>query len=276
MGVVVKLAVAARRARRLVRGPRENVTVNDQGRLLHITEKAESNVFWVDSRLRRLVHPDDMDVLQVLLETLLTAKPRDFGFRLVRADGEIRHVRGRIELVTDSERDSDILAVIQDDTDGWRREQGLGSMRCGWPARRSSEGSVAGAWTQADRRDPATPTLGYVARVNAAVLHFGAALDITELEEARQDLQSSEGRYRLLVENMTQGFVHHDRDGGIRTANPAAVQLLGLELVQRSAARPWARVARRGGGAPPDATSACAAPSLARCVCPQAARERHS
>jgi PAS domain S-box-containing protein len=83
-----------------------------------------------------------------------------------------------------------------------------------------------------------------------AVLYFGTALDITELTQAKQDLESSEDRYRLLFESMTQGFVHHGSDGSITTANPAAAELLGIspdQLLGRTSMGPEWRAVRPDG-----------------------------
>lgn len=45
---------------------------------------------------------------------------------------------------------------------------------------------------------------------------------------AKQKLQKSEEKYRLLFETMVQGVVYHEKDGHISSANPAAERILGL------------------------------------------------
>jgi PAS domain S-box-containing protein len=63
------------------------------------------------------------------------------------------------------------------------------------------------------------------------------AADVTEhvwdrerLEALAGDLAASQERYRALFETMPQGVVHYDADGSIIGVNPAASEILGMDL----------------------------------------------
>ena len=60
--------------------------------------------------------------------------------------------------------------------------------------------------------------------------------DRDRLEALAGNLTSSEERYRTLFETMPQGVVHYGADGSIIGVNPAASEILGMDL---STARSW-------------------------------------
>ncbi|HUZ23361.1 MAG TPA: SpoIIE family protein phosphatase [Streptosporangiaceae bacterium] len=69
------------------------------------------------------------------------------------------------------------------------------------------------------------------------------AADVTEhvrdrdrLEALARHLAASEERYRTLFETMPQGVIHYDADGSIIGVNPAASEILGMDL---TAATSW-------------------------------------
>jgi PAS domain S-box-containing protein len=69
----------------------------------------------------------------------------------------------------------------------------------------------------------------------AGILLYAA--DVTEhvwdrerLEALAGDLAASQERYRALFETMPQGVVHYDADGSIIGVNPAASEILGMDL----------------------------------------------
>jgi PAS domain S-box-containing protein len=66
-----------------------------------------------------LVHPDDREAVEALTAGVRTnGRVRPFRYRIVRPDGEIRHVEGRAETVTDAQGDViRVVGTIQDVTD---------------------------------------------------------------------------------------------------------------------------------------------------------------
>ena len=65
--------------------------------------------------------------------------------------------------------------------------------------------------------------------IEGAVITF---VDITEMKRAREALQESEAKCRVLFETMSQGVIFHDREGRVIDANPAAERMLGWTLDQ--------------------------------------------
>ena len=54
--------------------------------------------------------------------------------------------------------------------------------------------------------------------------------DTGRVDTLAGSLSTSEGRYRTLFETMPQGVVHYDADGSIIGVNPAASEILGMDL----------------------------------------------
>lgn len=73
--------------------------------------------------------------------------------------------------------------------------------------------------------------------------YIGSSVDITEREVARQALQSSEQRYRSVIEAMAEGMVLYSAAGFIVSCNPAAESILGRPASQiigsHYASTPW-------------------------------------
>lgn len=57
-------------------------------------------------------------------------------------------------------------------------------------------------------------------------------VDITARKQMERELRHSEITFRALFETIPLGVVYHDLDGRIKSANPAALQILGLSLEQ--------------------------------------------
>lgn len=57
-------------------------------------------------------------------------------------------------------------------------------------------------------------------------------LDLSSRQQALEQAQVSEERYRQLFETMAEGVVYQDAKGGVLSANPAAERILGLTLDQ--------------------------------------------
>ena len=60
----------------------------------------------------------------------------------------------------------------------------------------------------------------------------GMLADISDRKAAEASLMASEETYRTLFETVPQGVVYHDTTGRITSANPAALRILGLTLLQ--------------------------------------------
>jgi PAS domain S-box-containing protein len=60
----------------------------------------------------------------------------------------------------------------------------------------------------------------------------GIVIDITDHKKLEETLDESEKRYQTLFESMAQGVVYQSADGRIISANPAALDILGLTLDQ--------------------------------------------
>lgn len=69
-------------------------------------------------------------------------------------------------------------------------------------------------------------------RMGGRFLLYSIIRDVSERNQAVQNLEASEERYRDLFENMDQGVVYHDASGRIVNANPSACEALGLSLSQ--------------------------------------------
>lgn len=69
-------------------------------------------------------------------------------------------------------------------------------------------------------------------RMGGRLLLYSIIRDVSERNQAVQNLEASEERYRDLFENMDQGVVYHDASGRIVNANPSACEALGLSLSQ--------------------------------------------
>jgi diguanylate cyclase (GGDEF)-like protein/PAS domain S-box-containing protein len=74
----------------------------------------------------------------------------------------------------------------------------------------------------------ATPKL----QADGRLIWSGMLTDITARKRAEADLLASEEGLRSLIENVQQGVIHHDQQGRIASANPAALAILGLRLDQ--------------------------------------------
>ena len=72
----------------------------------------------------------------------------------------------------------------------------------------------------------------------------GIARDVTARKQAEEALKRSEERHRALFETMTQGVIYYDGEGRITAANPAATQILGLDLDRLRDLSPLARTWR--------------------------------
>lgn len=58
------------------------------------------------------------------------------------------------------------------------------------------------------------------------------AVDISERKQSESELQETAHIYRTLFETMLQGVVYHAEDGQVISANPAAMEMLGLTIDQ--------------------------------------------
>ena len=74
--------------------------------------------------------------------------------------------------------------------------------------------------------------------------------DVTKKRRAKQKLNESERKYRLLFETMAQGVVIQNKDGQIISANPAAEEILGVsmeDMEMRTSANPnWKSIRENG------------------------------
>ncbi|TVQ05376.1 MAG: PAS domain S-box protein [Leptolyngbya sp. DLM2.Bin27] len=89
------------------------------------------------------------------------------------------------------------------------------------------------------------------------ITHVVASLsDITERKRAELALQSSEERYRSVIETTAEGIVLQHADGSIHTCNASAAEILGLTVEQmsgRSSLDPrWAAIHEDGSPFPGD------------------------
>ncbi|HEX9937749.1 MAG TPA: PAS domain S-box protein, partial [Longimicrobium sp.] len=74
---------------------------------------------------------------------------------------------------------------------------------------------------------------------------IGTSSDVSARKRAEEALRDSEARYRTLFETMAQGVVFMDDRGRVRSANPAALEILGLsrdEILELSADHPRMRM----------------------------------
>ncbi len=85
---------------------------------------------------------------------------------------------------------------------------------------------------------------------------FAIERDITERKLAQQALEASELKFRTLFETMSQGVIYQDQTGRVIHANPAALQLLGLDLEELTRQAPlqpnWHAIHEDGSPFPPE------------------------
>lgn len=89
---------------------------------------------------------------------------------------------------------------------------------------------------------------------NSDSLRLVYVVDITERRLMEDALRRSEETYRTLFETVPQGVVYHGLDGKIRSANPAALRILGMsmpELLGTSPVDPRWRAIREDGSPMP-------------------------
>jgi diguanylate cyclase (GGDEF)-like protein/PAS domain S-box-containing protein len=93
---------------------------------------------------------------------------------------------------------------------------------------------------------------------NGEINHILVVVEnISEQKLAQIALQHSEEKYRTLFETMAQGVVYQDAEGQITSANPAAVQILGVSLEEmqgRTSMDPRWRAIHEDGSPFPDET----------------------
>jgi len=85
---------------------------------------------------------------------------------------------------------------------------------------------------------------------------IGVIRDITERRKAEQALRESEGRYRMVINTMSEGIVLQDEDGIVRTCNAAAEAILELTMEQMMGQAPiaprWQTIHEDGSPFPPE------------------------
>ena len=85
---------------------------------------------------------------------------------------------------------------------------------------------------QPDKR-PESPLVQHLEEASEkGVLNSHGSLDLSERQAFEGKLRLSEEKYRQLFLSMAQGVVYHDAQGAVIDANPAACQILGLNLGQ--------------------------------------------
>ena len=123
-----------------------------------------------------------------------------------------------------------------------------------------SEGAELRGEFDVVRRDGATLTvLTESVRIpdgNSTSLRLVYVVDITERRVMEDALRRNEQTYRTLFETVPQGVVYHGLDLRIRTANPAALRILGLSMAELQGTSPidprWRAIREDGSVLPVD------------------------
>jgi PAS domain S-box-containing protein len=95
----------------------------------------------------------------------------------------------------------------------------------------ATEATAEFALARKDGRRIVVETHGRPVAPGSARRHT-AIRDITARRQAEDAVRESAERYRMLVETMLQGVIHHDADGSIVALNPAAERILGKSREQ--------------------------------------------
>jgi two-component system CheB/CheR fusion protein len=117
------------------------------------------------------------------------------------------------------------------------RERGVGTVESEW---RRKDGSLFPVLLSSSLVNPAHPDEGTTFTV----------LDLSSRKRAAEEIRFSEERYRQLFNTMAEGVVYQNTDGEIISANPAAVNILGLtvdEISGRTSMDPRWRAIREDG-----------------------------
>ncbi|HEX7031139.1 MAG TPA: PAS domain S-box protein [Gammaproteobacteria bacterium] len=92
-----------------------------------------------------IVHPDDRPLLDAARERAMRGEQAEFEHRIVRPDGEVRHVRERVQLVRDDDgRPERLFGTLQDITENRQEQERL--QRSEHLMRAAGQMAKLGAW----------------------------------------------------------------------------------------------------------------------------------